>query len=70
LLLLDAVPLLQLLRLLLMLPLHRRQRLTVIALTEVCVIPFLLLRQHLALLVLPGVQLRLLIRVIPLLGGG
>ena len=69
LLLLGAVPLLQLLRLLLVLPLHRGQRLSVIALArEVGMIARLLLSQRLALLVLPRLQLRLLQRVILLFG--
>lgn len=69
LLLLGAVPLLQLLRLLLVLPLHRGQRLTVIALArEVGMIARLLLSQRLALLVLPRLQLRLLLSIILLFG--
>jgi hypothetical protein len=68
LLLLGAVPLLQLLGLLLVLPLHRGQRLAVILACEVGMIARLLLSQRLALLGLPRLQLRLLQRVILLFG--
>jgi hypothetical protein len=68
LLLLGAVPLLQLLRLLLVLPLQGCQRLTVALVREVSVIAFLLLSQNLALLVLPRLKLSLLLRVISLFG--